>query len=102
MTPSDTAAAATAPLLGGPEPCTREPIQRASNGPPGQMLDVTTAIAQMSAVRSRRTVGVAPLVLMWKRYALIARRCAVSGGRGRGNPRVWVCFAVSLRQSADC
>src|SRR3954467_12751765 len=102
MTPSDTAAAATAPMLGGPEPCTREPIHSASNGPPVQTLDVTIAIAQTSAVRSRRTIGVAPLVRMWKRYALIGGRCAVSGGRGRGNPRVWECFAVSHRRSADC
>src|SRR3954454_4785963 len=58
MTPSDTAAAATAAMLGGPEPWTREPTHRAASGPPVQMLVVTTAIAHTSAVRSARTARV--------------------------------------------
>src|SRR4051812_40194647 len=54
MTPSDSAAAATAPMLGGPSPWTREPIHSAASGPPVQMFDVTTAMAHTIAVRCMR------------------------------------------------
>lgn len=45
---------ATAPMLGGPPPCTRDPIHSAISGAKVQMLTATIAIAQsISSARPR-------------------------------------------------
>src|SRR6476660_8414615 len=40
-------------MLGGPAPCTRDPIHSASSGPPVQIFVATTAIAHTSPSRTR-------------------------------------------------